>query len=455
MKVSRRRTPDVNLNLNVRGLSPSPTLAVNERCQELLAQGRQVFKLGLGQSPFPVPEVVVEALRQNAHQKDYLPVKGLPALKEAVAEYHRRKQGIPRTADDVLIGPGSKELMFLVQLVYYGDLVIPTPSWVSYAPQAQIIGHLVRWLPTRSEHNWLLQPEELEALCATDPDRPRLLILNYPNNPTGHTYNVEELKELARIARLYRVLLLSDEIYGEIHHKGQHRSIAEFYPEGTIISSGLSKWCGAGGWRLGTFTFPKSLHWLLDAMAAVASETYTSTSAPIQYAAVRAFQGGPEIEHYLAQCRRILRALGKHCTEQLKEAGVKVFRPKGAFYLFPSFSPLKKMLEARGINSNRELCERLLEETGVATLPGVSFGRPDYKMALRLAYVDFDGKAALEAAERIPLERPLDERFLRTYCANVTTAIDRICEWATSGLNGRRLVTTPAHEDAVAKPAHS
>ena len=118
--------PTVNLNLNVRGLTPSATLAINERSAELLQQGREVLKLGLGQSPFPVPRVVVEALRENAHQKDYLPVRGLGTLREAVAAYHSRKHGIERTGDNVLVGPGSKELMFLVQLVYYGDLVIPT-----------------------------------------------------------------------------------------------------------------------------------------------------------------------------------------------------------------------------------------------------------------------------------------------------------------------------------------
>ena len=186
--------PTVNLNLNVRGLTPSATLAINERSAELLQQGREVLKLGLGQSPFPVPRVVVEALRENAHQKDYLPVRGLGTLREAVAAYHSRKHGIERTGDNVLVGPGSKELMFLVQLVYYGDLVIPTPSWVTYAPQAQIIGRHVRWLNTQRSSHRKLRAEELEELCRDDPDRPRLVILNYPNNPTGYAYSVDTLK---------------------------------------------------------------------------------------------------------------------------------------------------------------------------------------------------------------------------------------------------------------------
>jgi len=432
--VKKRFIPDVHLNLNVRGLGLSPTLAINELSEALKKQNKAVYKLGLGQSPFPVPEPVVQALRENAHQKDYLPVKGLDALREAVADYHCRKDGISRQAKNVLIGPGSKELMFLIQLVYYGDLVIPTPSWVSYAPQAQIIGHQVRWLPTRSANNWKLLPEDLEALCKNDPNRPRLLILNYPNNPTGHTYSKEELKHLARVARKYRMVLLSDEIYGEIHHKGRHSSIASFYPEGTIISSGLSKWCGAGGWRLGTFTFPDPLQWLLDAMAAVASETYTSTCAPIQFASIRAFQGGPEIEHYLDQSRRILRALAVHCTEKLKSVGIKIYQPKGGFYLFPSFSPFKSSLKEMGITTNRMLCERLLQDTGVATLPGVSFGRPEYKYTMRMAYVDFDGGEVLKQLDTLDQDTLPGADFLQTYCPNITTAIDLVCDWVTTNL---------------------
>ena len=429
MKSRRRFAPDVHLNLNVRGLPQSATLAINEQSARLRQEGRQVFRLGLGQSPFPVPQPVVEALRANAAQKDYLPVRGLRELREAVGAYYRRTQGIERSGEDVLVGPGSKELMFIMQLVYYGDLVIPTPSWVSYVPQAQIIGRQVRWLPTHAQNQWRLTPDELGALCREDEDRPRILILNYPSNPTGGTYRAEELRGLARVARKYRVILLSDEIYGELHYQGRHVSIARFYPEGTIVSGGLSKWCGAGGWRLGTFVFPPSLRWLLDAMAAVASETYTSTSAPIQYAAVRAFQGGIEIERYLWQSRRILKVLGHYIMWRLRECGAIVSAPQGAFYLFPDFEPYREALRARGILTSQEFCEHLLEETGVAVLPGSVFGRPRDELSVRIAAVDFDGARALAAAEQIPGSRPLGEAFLRDHCGNTLTAIDRLCAW--------------------------
>lgn len=417
---------DVHLNLAVRGMRPSATVAINERSDQLRREGHEVFKLGLGQSPFPVPECVVEELRANAHQKDYLPVKGLPALREAVAGYLHRSQGLLGSGDDVMIGPGSKELMFLLQLVYYGDLVVPTPTWVSYAPQARMVGRHVRWLPTRAEDGWRLMPEQLERLCAEDPGRPRVVILNYPANPTGGSYVTDELKDLARVARTNRVVLLSDEIYGELHFQGRHVSIARFYPEGTIVSGGLSKWAGAGGWRLGTFLFPRSLRWLLDAMAAAASETYTSTCAPMQHAAVRAYQGGLAIETYLQSSRRILSSLARRCRERLGRAGAVVARPKGAFYLFPSFEPLAQRLAERGITTSDALCARLLDEVGVATLPGSDFGRPPEELTARLALVDFDGAKALAAAAS---ESPAANDFLETYCHPVLEAVDRLGGW--------------------------
>lgn len=419
----------IYLDLHVRSLEVASTLAINERCAELRRQGRRVYRFGLGQSPFPVPLPVVEALKANAFQKDYLPVRGLFELRQAIADYHRRTHHIPRTADDVLIGPGTKPLMFLLQLVYYGDLLVPTPAWVSYAPQAVMLGRRVEWIPTSKENHWKLRPEVLDELCWADPQRPRILVLNYPNNPTGLSYSPQELEQLAEVARRYSLVVLSDEIYGELHHQAGHLSIARYYHEGTVISSGLSKWLGAGGWRLGAFSFPRNLRWLLEAMAVAASQIFTSTCAPVQYAAVRAFQGGSEIEHYLMQARRILRALGSWCAARLTHAGLHVPKPEGGFYVFPDFSDFAPRLAQRGIRNSRQLAERLLEETGVATLPGVEFGLPPSVLALRIAYVDFDGGHALTAAASVPASQELDEDFLKLHCATVMEGVEKICDW--------------------------
>jgi aspartate aminotransferase len=423
--------PDTeHLNLNVRGLGLSATVAINERAARLIGEGRAITRMGLGQSPFPVPVSVVEALCAHATRKEYLPVRGLETLRAAIAEYHSRRADIDCSPDDVIVGPGSKELMFLLQIVYYGELVVPTPAWVSYAPQAQIVGRRISRLPTSRADAFRVVPEQLEALCRHDPKRPRLVVLNYPCNPTGTTYSGDELAALAAVARRFRILILSDEIYAELHYGGRHVSIATAYPEGTIVSSGLSKWCGAGGWRLGTFVFPRQLRWLMDAVAAVASETYTSTSAPIQYAAVTAFRGGMAIERYLLRARRILSALSRECASRMRGSGIDVVEPAGAFYMFPDFSALRDRLERRGISTSAQLAEFLLEEAGVAVLPGSDFGRDPDELTLRLALVDFDGAKAMVAAEGMPADEPIGADFLDAHCRKVVDAVQRIATWA-------------------------
>jgi aspartate aminotransferase len=427
--MASENSPAVNLNLNVRGLPLSATLRINELSNKMINDGRHVYKLGLGQSPFPVPQPVEEELKANAYQKNYLPVLGLQDLREAVSEYFSHKQAVTYSPDNIMVGPGSKELMFILQLVYYGDLVIPTPSWVSYAPQAHIIGRHIKWVSTKAENNWRLKADDLELFCKEDHDRPRLVILNYPNNPLGNSYTVKELQEIAEVASKYRIVLLSDEIYGELKHDGEHVSIAQFYPEGTIISTGLSKWCGAGGWRLGVFAFPESLSWLKTAMAVVASETYTSTSAPIQYAAVRAFMGGSEIEDYLLRSRMILKALGGQMALQLASADVQVSPPQGAFYLFPDFCNYREQLLKRSITTSMELSEHLLKETGVAFLPGSVFGRPEHELTARISYVDFDGAKALSATRSLKNGVEPDLHFLEIHTPNCIKSIGIINSW--------------------------
>jgi aspartate aminotransferase len=421
----------VSLNINVRGNGQSATLAINERCKLLQAEGKKIYNFGLGQSPFPVPTPVVNALKLYAHEKDYLPVKGLPALREAVVHFHMIMDKVEANPDLVLVGPGSKELMFLLQITFYGEIVVPTPCWVSYVPQAHILGKKVRLIHTTFEDKWHITARYLTEFLENEKDqyRPRILVLNYPGNPDGLTYTPDELKDIAEVARNYEIVLLSDEIYGQLHHKGEHVSVANFYPEGTIISSGISKWCGAGGWRLGTFTFPENLNWLLDAMASVASETYTSVSAPIQYAAVHAFQGGVHIERYLWHARRILSLLGQDCYKILSDAGVRVHSPEGGFYLFLDFTPLADQLNDQGIRDSDILCERLLQETGVAVLPGTAFERPSRELTARLSYVNFDGGKALAASETIPLHLDLPESFIQQNCHDTIEGVRKIAEW--------------------------
>jgi aspartate aminotransferase len=298
-------------------------------------------------------------------------------------------------------------------------------------PQAKIIGKKISIIHSSYKDKWQLSPSLFKKFLEKREDKnaPALLILNYPGNPDGVSFKESDLKEVAELARAHNILTLSDEIYGQLHHEGRHVSIGKFYPEGTIISSGLSKWCGAGGWRLGTFTFPKQLKWLMEKMSIVASETYTTVSAPIQHAAIQAFRGGMEIEEYLQHVRRILSTLGKACAKILNQAGVKTHMPMGGFYLFIDFTAQKEVMKTRGIENSATLCRRLLDETGVAILHGSSFSREEQELTARLAYVDFDGARALAASRTIPLHDALPADFCKVYCSSVIAGVTAIAEW--------------------------
>lgn len=417
-----------HLNTNLQSVKPSATLLINERSKRLLEAGKKVYRLGFGQSPFPVPDSVCETLKKHASEKDYLPVKGLPTLRKAVAQFNKRTLNMPCDAAQVMIGPGSKELIFNCQLAFSGDILLPSPSWVSYEPQAQLLQKKVWWIDTTEADDWRLNPKALDEVCQNMDNPNKLLILNYPNNPTGVSYSPEQLKALADILRKHNVIVIADEIYGEVSHSAAHHSLATYYPEATIVSSGLSKWCGAGGWRLGTFTFPVPLLDLQDAMSVIASETFSAVSAPIQYAAVTAFTGNEEIDLYVQHSNAILKLVGYYMYNSLTNCGVTMPKPEGGFYLFPNFTPFSSFLKKKNIHNSKMFCEYLLEETGVALLPGTAFGRPENELTARLSFVDFDGKKALKEYKN---DMPT-EVFMREFCPNIVEAAHQLTQWLTS-----------------------
>ncbi len=406
----------------------SPTLAINERAKELAVAGKKVIKLGFGQSPFPVPESVVNSLSRHAGQKDYLPVSGFAPLREAVASFYQRSYDMTIAPDQVMIGPGSKELIFQAQLAMKRTLLLPSPSWVSYAPQAEMLGLPVHWMDTTIEDDWCLQAEVLEQTCK-EISGEKLLILNTPSNPTGRAISRTSLIEIADICRRHGVIVISDEIYRQLHFGGETHSIADYYPEGTIISSGLSKWCGAGGWRLGTFVFPQALSALQDLMAVQASETFSCVSAPIQHAAVVAYQGGEAVSTYLHHSKIALQFISRYIQRTFQEAGILCPHATGGFYLFPSFEPFRDHLATLGIHTGAQLCDHILNTFGVTLLPGVAFGRPEAELSFRLSYVDFDGEAILTHLH-------LGGEFtaptsVQAFFPNIHTAISQITSWVT------------------------
>ena len=413
----------MDLQNNIIGLKASATLAINELSQKLITEGKEVFKFGLGQSPFPVPDIIVKELQKNAHQKDYLNVSGLIGLREEVANYHSNKNQYKYNAESVIIGPGSKELIFQTQLVLDCDLLLPSPSWVSYEPQAQILNKKVHWIKATAETNWHLDPEELDKTCASLNSVNKLLILNSPNNPSGTTHG--NLKELANVAKKHNVIIIADEIYAELDFTGEYKSITHHYPEKTIVSSGLSKWCGAGGWRLGMLVFPDELSYIRDSVRTVASETFTAVSAPIQYAAIKAYS--EDHSEYLENSRLILKMIGDYIYKELSSVGVICQKPQGGFYMICDFSNVVN--KTHEINNDKTLCQKILNDIGFAMLPGSDFGMEEDKLLSRIAFVDFDGSKALKMISK---EKPSPDNFLDLTCPKIAKGISLLKDWIIS-----------------------
>ena len=405
---------------NLINIKTSATLAINELSHKLERKGKVIYKFGLGQSPFPVPKIVQQELIKNAHQKNYINVSGLRELREQVARYHTVKNRNDYLPENIIIGPGSKELIFQTQLVMDCDLLLPSPSWVSYEPQAQILNKKVHWLETDSNSNWHLQPDSLDKLCIKLSSVNKLLILNSPNNPSGTTHN--KLKELAKVVKHHNIVVLSDEIYAELDFSGKYKSISHYYPEGTIISSGLSKWCGAGGWRIGNLVFPKELTFIKENIRTVASETFTSVSAPIQYAAIKAYS--EDHSQYLKQSRTILKTIADYLHKELSSVGVKCQKTQGGFYMICDFTNIIK--KTNEITDSKTLCNKIIKDIGFAMLPGSDFGINKELLISRIAFVDFDGANALKILENSKL---LNDNFLKLICPNILEGIRKLKEW--------------------------
>src|SRR5438105_7463733 len=249
-------------NEGLRAVEKSQTLLLNEQSRAIEDRGREVFKFGFGQSPFPPLDAAVEALRAHVGAKDYSPVQGLLELRTRVAEFHCSVDQIDVDAEQVLVAPGSKVLIYAVLTAFKrADVLIPSPAWVSYEPQARLLGHTPIRVATSFEERWRVRPDAIAAAVLRKVDQrvPSVLILNHPGNPDGLGYADDELRELAQACRAHNILVVSDEIYGLLDHAGAHVSLARHYPEGAIVTGGLSKWCGAGGWRLGIAMLPTTM----------------------------------------------------------------------------------------------------------------------------------------------------------------------------------------------------
>jgi aspartate aminotransferase len=401
---------------NLTSLEPSATLAINEKSKALILKGKKVYRFGFGQSPFPVPEKIINELKKNADKKDYLPMQGLPKLRELVSKYLTKKTGISFLKENIIITPGSKEGMFLMHMAFNGDIILPAPSWVSYAPQAKIASNKIHWIQTSADNNWFPTAKELEKKIKSIKNNNIILILNSPNNPSGTTCN--NLKELSKVAKKYKIIILSDEIYTDLKFDKKYESISKYYPEGTCITGGLSKWCGAGGWRLGFFAAPKQLNILMDNLKVLASETFSTVSSPVQYAAVEAYKGN--YDSFKLKTTHILQAVGNYVYENLRSNRILINPPQGGFYLMPEFINNK-------YKTSSDMCVAILKETGVALLPGSAFGFKSNKMLARLSFTDFDGNNFLQ---NVSVGKNISNSDVEKYAPNVVAGAKILSKWA-------------------------
>ena len=407
---------------------------------------RPYHHFAFGQSPFPPPPAVVEALRRHADKHDYLPTAGLPALREAVAEFYRTTFGVECSPADVVVGPGSKELLAILLAILDGPVIIPTPAWVSYMPQAQILQKEVVPLRLRSRQGFRLTPDFFEDELSRLSAGQKILIFNHPNNPTGVTYTHSELDALADVCRRHGVIVISDEIYAlTAFNGGGFASMGAAYPEGTVVTGGLSKDRSCGGWRLGVGILPQGSDALMENLLKVAGSTYSCVAAPIQHAALVAYSDDLSVRDHMEACRRVNAAVGRVAADLFAALPeVETSTPEGGFYVFVDFCAYEERLAAIGLDRCAAFAEHLLQVEHAAILPAEALLLPSGEFAARCSFVDYDGAAALERWREAPPDSPEEEAaFVRANCPLVADGVAVIDRYLGQVRRGER----PRHHD--------
>ncbi len=373
----------------------SSTLAANELINQMRADGIDIAHMAFGQAPFPAPQRLVNSLRDHAGEKGYMPIAGLPELRQAVADHHALHTNVDMDSYDVVIGPGSKVMLFALQMAIPGDLLLPIPTWVSYEPQAKLLGQRVIPVPTNvSSVGYTIDVAAIDS-ALTDARsagrNPTKLLINFPNNPTGLSIDDDAMSALADICRKHDLVLISDEIYGRLSYDHSYRSAASMYPEGAVITTGISKHLSLGGWRLGICLVPKAIDGLFDSLCHIASETWSCVAAPIQIAAIDAYIGHSDVEQFIRDTTDIHALVNGYVAESLNTFGADCPMPQGAFYTWPDFGNVL----SDSYESSDQLASTLLQKYKVATLSGSVFGEGSDVLKLRLSACDYDGEKAL------------------------------------------------------------
>ena len=357
---------------------------------DILDEMDDVISLGVGEPDFTTPWHIRNAGIYSLEKGKtwYTSNAGLPQLREEICRYQSRRFGVEYSPkNEVVVTVGGSEAIDLTirALINSGDeVLIPEPSFVCYYPLTLMAGGTPVTLPTRMENDFKVTPEQIRAAISP---RTKLLILPYPNNPTGAVMSREDLEKIAEVLRDTNIVVLSDEIYGELTYGQHHVSVASVpgLKERTMLVGGFSKAYAMTGWRLGYVCGPRALMGYIHKIHQFAIMCAPTTS---QYAAIEALKNGDEdIERMTSEYDMRRRFI----IDGLKKAGLKCFEPKGAFYVFPS-------IKESGLSSE-QFCERLLFEKKVATVPGNAFGSSG-EGHIRISY-SYSIKHITEALRRI------------------------------------------------------
>lgn len=382
----------------IQSLSPSATLAMSQKSNELKAQGVDVINLSVGEPDFNTPDHIKEAAKRAIDENFtfYTPVPGYMSLRKAVSRKLKEENGVDYAPEQIVVSNGAKQALCNVILasINPGDeVLIPTPAWVSYVEMVKLARGTNVLVPTTLEDNFKITPERLEAAITP---RTRMVLLCSPSNPTGSVYSREELQALVDVIAKYPdIIVLSDEIYEHINFTGSFTSLASF-PEiagRVVIINGVSKAYAMTGWRIGYCAAPL---WLAKAVNKLQSQYTSGCSSIAQKAAEAAYEGPQDCVRTMCEAFRRRHDLVVELARQIP--GLECNEPQGAFYLFPRVTSfLGKSDGETTINTSGELALYLLDKAHVATVDGAAFCLDGY---IRLSYATSDDNIR-EAMRRI------------------------------------------------------
>ena len=386
------------LSARLDALSPSETLAMSQKSNELKAQGIDVINLSVGEPDFFTPDHIKAAAKQaiDDNFSFYSPVPGYPDLRKAIVNKLKRENNLDYTADRIVVSNGAKQSVcnVLLSIIGAGDeVIVPAPYWVSYVEMVKLAEGTNVVITAGIEQDFKITPAQLEAAITP---KAKALILCSPSNPTGSVYSRDELKGLADVlAKHPNITVISDEIYEHINYAGKHESIAQF-PEirdRVVVVNGVSKAYAMTGWRIGFIAAPL---WIANACNKLQSQYTSGPSSISQKASVAAFDGDQTCVSDM--CKAFLRRrdlIVRLCREI---PDIKVNVPDGAFYVFPEVSRYYgKSAGGQTVKDSGDLSMYLLEEGHVATVGGAAFGAPE---CIRLSYATSD-ENIVEAIRRV------------------------------------------------------